>query len=342
MKAKTAATLLDALALPVIVVDAEGNVTELNAAALALTAKTRSRVVGRPLDDTVGALSDVLAKLVMSDSPFEQQVRIGNAHVFDAKASPLPEGEWVIELYNVTSYIDKQQMQNMVLGEVAHDLKQPLSSILSFSDVLEASGELNDRQKGFLNRIRTTATNMNEQVIDLLDMVWIAAGKKLTLVEIDMAVLVRHVLDDVSHRAERSHITLKLDSSGKLPGVVGDYGRLVKVVTNLMTNAIKYSPEQTTVTIKLRSKSKQVILSVTDQGYGIAPEHLPHLFERFYRVPNKQIRRQEGTGLGLYITRYIVEQHGGMVEVSSTVGKGSTFTVTLPTLGPVVIPIAVD
>src|SRR5262249_4233994 len=135
---------------------------------------------------------------------------------------------------------------------------------------------------------------------------------------------------DLEGRASAKSIRLTLEAPETLPNMIADQNRLGQAITNLVTNAIKYSPEGSTVTMKLRQDGDMLIFSVSDQGMGISPEHQSKLFQRFFRVPDKRIRQIEGTGLGLYITRSIVEQHGGHVSVESIPEKGSTFSVYLP------------
>jgi len=129
--------------------------------------------------------------------------------------------------------------------------------------------------------------------------------------------------------AESRHIVLEVDAR-PVPRVLGDEGWIRHLLINLLDNALRYTPKGGTVTVRLDSAGDAVTIAVKDTGPGIAPEHLPHLFERFYRVESARDRESGGVGLGLAIVKEIAEGHGGTVRVESEVGKGSVFTVTLP------------
>jgi signal transduction histidine kinase len=169
-------------------------------------------------------------------------------------------------------------------------------------------------------------------------MAWIESGMKLTFVEVDLVTLAEAMIEDVEARATAKNITINLDAPNIVPSVVADNTRLSQVITNLLTNAIKYSPDNRTVTVTIATQADNVLLSVKDQGFGIAPENMHQLFQRFQRIHDKQTKQIEGTGLGLYISRSVVEQHGGRITVESAPGQGSTFTVYLPIKVPTANP----
>jgi signal transduction histidine kinase len=330
MSVNLAEALLNNLPMPVFAIDNNGDILDLNKAASLLLPTGVNGITGRRLDAVFPDWAGLLAKMKSMPQGFTQDIRLGDLKIGRAHVMPLPDYGWSIAIYDITSFKEAERSQTNLLGEVTHDLKQPISAILSFLDIIQSSGELNDQQKRFIGRIRRTATRMSEQVLQLLDVAWIESGMKLSLHEVDLVNLTRNIMDDLGPYAAEKHIRLTLEVPGSIPVVTGDNNRLAQAITNLLTNAIKYSPENTTVTVKIWSEPGRTDLSVSDQGIGIAPEHWPHLFDRFFRVKNKDTRRIEGAGLGLYITRSIIEQHGGQITVESTPGKGSTFTIFLP------------
>src|SRR5712691_1839102 len=323
MQPNLSEALIDNIPLPVLAVDKAGLVVDMNAAAKLLLPPD-TVFTGKRLDALFPDWGALLTQLKANHGSFRRQVRLDGSRIANVQATPLPSVGWAITLEITTPE------EANFLGEVTHDLKQPLAAILSFSDVVQASGELNAKQQQFLDRIRGAASRMSDEVHQLLDVAWIESGMKLTLVEVDLINLVRITLEDLEGRASSKNIKLVVDAPASLPNLIADQNRLGQVITNLVTNAIKYSPEGSTVTLKLRQDTNMLVFSVSDQGMGIAPEHLSKLFQRFFRVPDKRIRQIEGTGLGLYITRSIVEQHGGHVTVNSTPETGSTFSVYLP------------
>jgi signal transduction histidine kinase len=315
--------LLNSILVPILAVDETGHILEMNQAAQQLLSANNAT---DNLDQFIPNFKEVLK----ISQPVRREVALTGGRIAEIHTAPLPDHRWAITIYDVSAYKRSERAKNNMLGEVAHDLKQPLASIASFSDMVEASGELNPRQQQYLARVRNAALRMTEQVLQLLDLAWIESGMKLTVVETDLVHLLRTAIDELESKAAAKRIRIELYVNGRIPSVMGDNRRLNQVMTNLISNAIKYSAEDTTVHCSIALKDKQIVVSVRDEGIGIAAEHIPHLFQQFYRVDSKQTRRIEGTGLGLFIARSIVEQHNGKISVESTPGAGSTFTVILP------------
>ena len=155
----------------------------------------------------------------------------------------------------------------------------------------------------------------------------------MKLVPLSLEPLVQELVKELTVLAEDRKVRLTLEAH-PVPLVLGDDGRLTQLLINLLDNALAHTPPGGAVTVRLRPVSGQVVMEVEDTGPGIAPEHLPHLFERFYRGDPARARESGGAGLGLAIVKEIAEAHGGTVRVDSILGKGSVFTVTLPSYTP--------
>jgi signal transduction histidine kinase len=171
---------------------------------------------------------------------------------------------------------------------------------------------------------------MERLVNDLVDVSRIdASWLPLWLERCDLVHLCRQIADEQSAAAERD---MRLDLTDVPAWVMADAERMGQVLTNLLSNALKYCGQDCPVGLTLRAEGERAVLAVRDEGAGIPPESLPHLFEYFYRVPGVQVQSGSGVGLGLglFITREIVERHGGAIEVESAIGQGTTFTVLLP------------
>jgi two-component system, OmpR family, phosphate regulon sensor histidine kinase PhoR len=322
--------LLNSIPLPVLAVDAQGHVVGLNVAARRLLPTGTAEPVGVRLDKLFPDWKILLTELRNAKGAFRHEVKLGDSRVAEANVTQIPGHGWALTIYDVSGYKDVQARKNHLLGEVTHDLKSPLTAILSFADLVKAAGQLTAKQDQFLGRIKATATRMSEQVHQLLDVVWIESGSQLTLTDVNLVGLVKSTCEMIEPRAAEKNIKIQIDAPESVPTISADFTRLGQVIANLLNNAIKYSDKGTTVHVKLWTTSDEIALAVKDQGIGIAPEHLDSLFELFYRVKSEQTRQIEGTGLGLYIARSIVEQHGGRITVESTPGTGSTFTVYLP------------
>jgi signal transduction histidine kinase len=231
------------------------------------------------------------------------------------------------------------RVRDDTLATVSHDLKTPLTAIRGYAQLLtrrlQSPHKLNRSEiLDQLERITRATGQMTTLLDELLDASRLQAGRPLDLhhTPTDLVTLARQVVADLQRGSDQH--TLRIESTES--ALVGDWDspRLQRVVANLLTNAIKYSPDGGEVSIRLArqrdfSGQEWALLAVADQGIGIAPEDLPRLFERFFRGSNA-VGRIQGTGLGLAGARQIAEQHDGTIEVSSTLGAGSTFTVRLP------------
>ncbi len=235
-------------------------------------------------------------------------------------------------LYIVQSHT-VQQAQTEFVSTVSHELRTPLTSIKGFADTILRAGERLDitQQRRYIGIIKDQADRLTRLVEDLLAVSRLESKKlQLTIRAIDLREAIQRVTRNLSEKA-RNHKIHDVIPAG-LPPVWADADRLEQILTNLIDNAIKYSPAETTVTVVARDvpgTPEMVEFSVADQGGGIPQEHLPEIFSKFSRLDNPLTRQTEGTGLGLYITRSLVVALGGQIKVSSIPGC-TTFTVQLP------------
>jgi signal transduction histidine kinase len=220
--------------------------------------------------------------------------------------------------------------QEDLLHIVSHDLRTPLAIIHGHMELLEEG--LHERGIDSELTLNTSTIDrnvqrMNTMIQDLVEMARLE-GRQFTLALEDV-VLQRYVPDLLARVRDVLPVQrIALDIPADLPPVRADYSRLERILLNLLTNAFKYSTPETPVRLQASRQENEIVITVTDHGRGIAPKDVPHLFERFYRASSE--RQAEGIGLGLYITKLLVEAHGGRIWVESEVGKGSTFFLTLP------------
>jgi signal transduction histidine kinase len=224
------------------------------------------------------------------------------------------------------------EQKNELLGMAAHDMRNPLHAILAYSDFLieEAGAALSEEHIEFLSIIQSSSEFMAALLNDLLDVAKIESGKlQLSLEPCDLPSLTTQNVARNKILARNKGIEMK-PSIEALPPMMLDPAKIEQVLNNLISNAIKYSPPDTTIDVKLRRDGERAVLSVQDQGQGIPEHELDALFQPFQTTSVKATGGEASTGLGLVITKKIVEGHGGDIEVDSEVGKGTTFTVTLP------------
>ncbi len=234
---------------------------------------------------------------------------------------------------DVTHEREVDRMKSEFVSLVSHELRTPLTSIVGYVDLLLEgdAGELNDEQTDFLEVVNRNAHRLSMLVTDLLDVSRIESGAiKLKRTELDLQALIQGVVDSMKPQLEAKKQMLKLRIGTKLPVVYADADRITHVLMNLLSNAHKYTPAEGNISISSSVEKDQVCVEVNDTGIGLSLQEQKRLFTKFFRAENPMTQEVSGTGLGLWITRSIVEMHGGEMGVSSTPGKGSTFSFTLP------------
>jgi signal transduction histidine kinase len=218
---------------------------------------------------------------------------------------------------------------------VSHELRTPLTSMTGFIALLleGLGGPLRKRQREWLEIIGENADRLVTLIDDLLDMARIEVGKiELKRTPLDLAPLIREVANALRPQLEGKGQGLTLDLAEALPAIVGDADRIRQILTNLLSNAMKYTASGGRITITASGDASHVRIAVRDTGIGLSPEDQTQLFTPFFRAQQEAIQEIGGTGLGLAITRVLVELHGGVITVNSVPGQGSTFSFTLPAL----------
>jgi PAS domain S-box-containing protein len=229
------------------------------------------------------------------------------------------------------------QAKSGFLANMSHELRTPLNAVIGFSELLEQEifGELNTKQRTYVKNVLVSGRHLLQLVNDILDISKVEAGRMdLTYERTPIGSIVDIVRSVITAVAAKKGIELDVDMPAGLPEVHVDPGRIKQVLYNLIANAIKFTPRGGIVRVSARVEKQHLILIVSDTGVGIAQDDLPRLFREFEQLPQPGGVRPEGTGLGLALTRRLVELHGGKVEVESELGKGSTFSVFLPLRSP--------
>ncbi|MBI2859361.1 MAG: HAMP domain-containing histidine kinase [Chloroflexi bacterium] len=265
-----------------------------------------------------------------------REVSKGNL-AYRVKAQSRDELGELVQTFNTmaANLAASEQSRRRMTADIAHELRTPLTVIEGTArGMLDGVFPLNSEH---LITIREETALLTRLIDDLRDLSLAEAGQlKLELGLEDVVSLIRRKLEQVELSAKEAGLTLKLDAEDGLPPIEIDHFRIEQVVANLLTNAVRHTPAggKIIVSVKAATPSAEapagVLISVADTGEGIPPEHLPHIFERFYRVSDSRARDEGGTGLGLAIVKYLVMAHGGRVRVESRPGLGSTFYVWLP------------
>jgi len=230
----------------------------------------------------------------------------------------------------LTERMELEQRKNTFIGMASHELKTPITSLKGFTQLLKRKMEKQDMQGSskLLASMETQITRLTKLIDDLLDVAKIEAGNLEYAEEpIELDALLQVIVETI-HQTSSTH-TITIHGTAQKQ-VIGDGDRLGQVFINLITNAIKYSPNAKTVDVSITNADDEVVVSVRDYGVGIPQEHQSKVFERFYRVYDATGKNFPGLGMGLHISYEIVKRHNGKIWVESSEGKGSTFFVSLP------------
>ena len=328
--------LLDLMADGVLVIDGGSRVSLLNRAAESMLGVRAAEAVGSGVAEIVRdhELLTVVRGALGSGQPHQSDVElIANRRFIRALAIPVRDDGSdgvLLTLHDLTGMQRLHTTRREFVSNVSHELRGPLASIKAMVETL-AYGALEDKEAAgeFLGRIGRDVDRMTVMANELLELSLLESGQvDLHLVPLPLKPLVKDVLAQVSGRAAWTGIEAVVDISEGLGNVVGEEDKVRQVLVNLVENAIKFMPDGGRVCVGAMEDGRLVEVSVEDTGMGIPEEHLPHVFERFYKVDRS--RGDEGTGLGLAIVKHIVQLHGGEARVESREGSGSTFYFTLP------------
>lgn len=258
--------------------------------------------------------------------------------VITVETSPviMPDGKQlgqVLVIRDITRETEVDRLKDEFISQISHELRTPLTSIKGYSDLLlrAVGSSAADQQRSFLETISRQADTLVEMIGDLLDFTQLEAGTLgLRFEPMSMEALVQQVAERWAEAFEDKNIRFSVHIEGPIPPMMGDEQRLRRALVSLVKNAHDFTLEGGEVTLTLTADENSVTVSVRDTGVGIAPEDQEHLFTRFYRVPLERTIDTRGVGVDLYVTKAIIEGHGGKIWVESELGKGSTFTFTLP------------
>ncbi len=333
-----------------LIADIDGSITFANEKALTILDLPKRKLLGTNLFEQLKNAAEAsvaeigseetLASLILDRKKFEREVVIGKGEsrnyvvristVVDRDGGVDESAGLIATLSDVTYLKQLQQTKNDVIALVSHELRTPLTVIQGMSELLtEHDVEAEPRRK-MLETINHETKRLARMINEYLDITRLESGaEKIEFVPVDIESLVNQRLLLIEPLASRGSIKLESRFPTGQTTILADPERLSQALTNILANAIKYSPPKTIIGVETKVIGHELQIIVTDQGRGISPEHMPHIFEKFYRVGqgNNEV---PGTGLGLAFAREIVELHSGSISMESELGKGSVFTIHLP------------
>jgi signal transduction histidine kinase/DNA-binding response OmpR family regulator len=266
----------------------------------------------------------------LDDSVARGEVALEDGRTLNATISKIEGVGRVAVMQDITHLKELDRIKGEFVTTVSHDLRSPLTAILSYVELLGRAGPLNEQQQDFVERIRFSVRSVTALISNLLELGKIEAGLDRERAPVNISMIARYAVEALQPQAAAKEQTIHLDSADQLGlHVLGNAVRLRQAVSNLVENAVKYTPEGGRIEVAVHSEDDQVVIYVSDNGIGIPLADQPHIFDKFFRS-HQATEGVEGTGLGLSIVKSIIENHDGRIWVESRVGEGSTFTVVLP------------
>ncbi|MEN8243073.1 MAG: ATP-binding protein, partial [Chloroflexota bacterium] len=354
IEASRSTAMLEGVGDGVLVTDNQNVITLFNDAAENMLEINRDQIVGQPLDSFTGLFGNAAQSWMntihswsRSEQPdqnlemYSERIILEDGRVIAVHISPVSsrhEFLGTISIFrDITHQVEVDRLKSEFVATVSHELRTPMTPIKGYVEFLlmGGAGELNEQQLQFVNIIKSNLDRLSILVNDLLDVSRIEAGKvALSFQPIDLEETLDQVVQSILQQSkeEARPVEIKTKLPRKLSSVYGDTERLRQIINNLIDNAYKYAPENSTITIKVTEKDQKIQVDVVDQGIGIFPDEQDKIFERFYRGENHLVMATAGTGLGLPIVKELVEMHGGELWVTSSgvPNEGSTFSFTLP------------
>ncbi|MBI2331052.1 MAG: hypothetical protein HYU84_02570 [Chloroflexi bacterium] len=230
----------------------------------------------------------------------------------------------------MSRFKDLDRIKNEFIATASHDLKNPLTSIGGYAQLLGQAGQLDENQKEFVERIQHSVKNMSDLVQNMMALAQSDLNANQKYEAVDIQELFKELANEFAVQAKEKMQSLEVQPPARTVHVNGDSLHLRQAFRNLIGNAIKYTPQGGRIEVKSAIEADQVVIDVEDNGYGIPAADLPFIFNRFYRVRSGKASEMEGNGLGLAIVKSIIGEHGGTLNVESEIGKGTCFSVSLP------------
>lgn len=335
-------TILKSMTEGVITVDSDGQIQHINIAAARMLRCNAEKCLNQSLEqiDDTQSLHKAWQKCLDKQASYQQQIQLRGyafARHYRLHVSPLQEttdGAAILVLQDVTEIQRIDRMRADFVANASHELKTPITAIRGFAETLLEGGDIEPKlMRRFMRKIHSQSMRLSDLVSDLLALSRLESNDEAYSTEVDLMATTWKVCTNLQAVAQSQNISLKLHTkTDQSLLLLGDDKSLNQLVTNLVDNAIKYTPENGQVNVYLEEDDNDILFRVQDTGVGIAPEDQERIFERFYRVDKARSREVGGTGLGLAIVKHIVQSHQGKIKVTSELSQGTCFEVRLPTL----------
>jgi len=331
-----AETILWHMAEGVLAVDGHGKIISINPAIEKIFDVSEPAMLGKTAREALrnNEIADIIEYALKNAAPLQKEIDIilpirGSFIIY---VSPLEQGGVICVLHDVTELKKLEKYRSEFVANVSHELKTPLATIHSYVQTL-SGGAVNDPEHNldFLCKIDKHVLRLSALIDDILEISQLESKEDLApFSKVNIIETAGRAVEAVAERCAKKKIILKKEFASADYFVLGLEDHIYRAILNLLENALTYTSEGGSITIYCAKKEDKTVISVADTGIGIPAEHLPRIFERFYRVDQARSRQLGGTGLGLAIVKHVMHIHNGTVTVESEVEKGSKFTLTFP------------
>jgi signal transduction histidine kinase/DNA-binding response OmpR family regulator len=289
-------------------------------------------IIGQPIQSNSGHddLIQMIENVHSSRNAVSGEIPWPDKRTFAALLTPIEAGGVVAILHDITRFKEVEKVKDEFIATASHDLKNPITSILGFSQLISQAGPLNEQQTEFTHRIRTAANTMNELVQNMMQLAEMDLNTSQKHEVMEMSALLAEMADEFTPQAHEKEQSLNFTPPSEPVQINGNPLQLRQLFRNLLGNAIKYTSKKGNIQLKGELNRNEILIDVQDNGYGIPASDLPFIFDRFYRAHNDKANEVEGNGLGLAIVKSIVEQHGGQIKVQSELDRGTCFSISFP------------
>ncbi len=323
-------TILKSIQDGVIVIDEEHKILFINPVIQSAFLMEGKSPVGQVIDEVFGMPELMALVNAVNPSLFNRiELTTPDGRFFNAQISTIPGIGQAITIHDITHLKKLDRIKSEFVNTVSHDLRSPLTAILGYTELIERAGPVNNLQRDFIRRVQHSVQNITGLVNDLLNLGRIEAGFDSHREPVHLKQLIENSLGELKALIESRQMKLVCQLPESFPPVFANPVQMRQMLDNLLDNAMKYSPNGSTISVAAEVQQDQVILQFKDTGIGIPPKDLPFIFDKFYRAGNIQ-KGTSGSGLGLSIVKSIVDGHQGRIWVDSTLGEGSIFTVVFP------------
>ena len=329
-------TVLQNAQSAVIIVDEKNKIQFCNAAACAdLDLPRDSTWLNRPVDKVIPrpTLCTMFLEVSETKRATRSEIILEDGRTFNAQITPIAAIGRVLMMQDISHLKELDRIKSDFVTSISHDLRTPLTTIQGYIELLPRAGPVNEQQQNFVLRARQSMEAITGLLDTVLDIDRLEAGLEMEMVNCDLAQLIEESIENIRPEAEEQGKELRLEVAESLPPVQGNPNRLRQVLDQLLSNAVKYTPEgEGWIAVKAHQDNGHIVVHVSDNGIGIPRTEQPNIFEKFYRVESSETLGMAGVGLGLAVVRTVIAKHNGRVWVESRPGQGSVFSFVLPGL----------